>query len=217
ANAAFHRSLRCELASLEGPRGDRYRRGVRERVLIVGGGIAGLTLAAALDPRRVEVALVEERPDRAGAGTVLTLCRPALAALDRIGLAERLTAVGRTSEHGTLRDSRGEVLTRRRVPRLTFVPRPELVAALDAAVPAGVVRVTKGVTDPRVLAVELGADLVVGADGVRSICRQDAFPATDPVVTDQVVLRGHLAQETTDPTEWWGPGGLFGMTPGPRG
>ncbi|WP_068252775.1 FAD-dependent oxidoreductase [Janibacter corallicola] len=190
---------------------------MRERVLVVGGGIAGLALAAALDPRRVEVTLVEERPERAGAGTVLTLWRPALAAVGRIGLGEQLAAAGRASDHGTLRDSRGEVLTSRRVPRLTFVPRPALVAALEGALPEGVTRMTTGVTDPRALAAELGADLVVGADGVRSTCRRDAFPGTDPVATDQVVLRGHLAQEATDPTEWWGPGGVFGATPGPRG
>src|SRR5699024_8448409 len=137
----------------EGP-GHRYRRGVRERVLVVGGGIAGLALAAALDPRRVEVTLVEERLARAGAGTVLTLWRPALAALGRIGLGEQLAAAGRASDHGTLRGSRGEVLTSRRVPRLTFVPRPALVAALEGALPEGVTRMTTGVTDPRALAAE---------------------------------------------------------------
>ncbi len=189
----------------------------RDHVLVVGGGVAGLALTAALDPRRFRVTLVEERPERAGAGTVLALWRPALADLDRLGIGERVRHVSRWSSQGTLRRADGEVLTRRRVPRLTFVPRPDLVAALEDAAPAGTTRLTRGVEDPRALARELGADLVVGADGVRSVCRRTTFAATDPVLTDQVVLRGHLQSPTSDPTEWWGAGGLFGVTPGPRG
>lgn len=190
---------------------------MREHVLVVGGGIAGLSLAAALDPRRFRVTLVEERPERAGAGTVLALWRPALEDVARIGLRAPLETIGRTSEHGTLRDARGRVLLSHRAPRLTFVPRSELVAALDGAIPDEVTRVTKGVEEPGALAAEVGADLVVGADGVRSVCRRSAFIGTEPVITDQVVLRGHLDRVAVAPTEWWGPGGLFGVTPGPRG
>lgn len=189
----------------------------REHVLVVGGGIAGLTLAAALDPSRFRVTLVEERPERAGAGTVLALWRPALEDLARLGLRGPIEAASRTSEHGTIRDSRGGVLVSHRVPRLTFAPRSELVAALDGVVPGEVIRMTTGVQDPRALAAEVGADLVVGADGVRSVCRRAAFVSAEPVITDQVVLRGHLDRVAEDPTEWWGPGGLFGVTPGPRG
>lgn len=204
----------------------------RPHVLVVGGGIAGLTLAAALDPRQVRVTLVEERPERAGAGTVLALWRGALTALDGIGVGERVRGASVVAAHGTIRDSRGELLVRRRVPRLCFAPRPELVAALESVVPEEVTRLTREVTDPQALAVEVGADLVVGADGVRSICRQTAFAGAsrrrpwgpagvqrslEPLVTDQVVLRGHLDRPVADPTEWWGPGGVFGVTPGPRG
>lgn len=190
---------------------------MREHVLIVGGGLAGLTLAAALDPQRFLVTLVEERPERAGAGTVLALWRGALSDLDRLGVGERIRAASVTAAHGTLRDARGEVLLRHRTPPLTFAPRPEIVAALESAIPDDVTRLTREVTDPRALAAEIGADLVVGADGVRSVCRRTRFAGTHPVVTDQVVLRGHLDRAATEPTEWWGRDGLFGVTPGPRG
>lgn len=191
-----------------------FPEGPREHILIVGGGIAGLALAAALDPRQFRVALVEERPDRAGAGTVLALWRGAMTALDDLGVGERVRTVSVTDDRGTLRDARGEILLRRRVPQLCFAPRPELVDALEEAIPADVTRLTREVTDPRALA----ADLVVGADGVRSACRQVAFAGTAPVVTEWVALRGHLPGPPPDgPTEWWGPGSLFGITPGPRG
>ncbi|NYF98554.1 FAD-dependent oxidoreductase [Janibacter cremeus] len=206
-----------------------------EHVLIVGGGIAGLTLAAALDPSRFRVTLVEERPERAGAGTVLALWRGAMADLDRLGVGERIRAASITSDHGTLRDSHGGVLARHRVPRLCFAPRPELVAAFEAVLPTTVTRLTCEVTDPRALATEVGADLVVGADGVRSVCRQACLRPSGvlagrgfvarsshlnprPVVTEWIALRGHLpGRRPQGPTEWWGPGGVFGVTPGPRG
>ncbi len=90
--------------------------------------------------------------------------------------------------------------------------------ALQAALPDEVTHLTREVTDPRALAAEVAADLVVGADGVRSACRQTAFPGTAPVPTDWVALRGHLPGHRPEgPTEWWGPGGVFGITPGPHG
>ena len=189
----------------------------REHVLVVGGGIAGLTLAAELDPRRVRVTLVEERPERAGAGTVLALWSGAMDALDAIGVGERVRAASVTATRGTLRNAAGGVLVSRATPPLTFAPRPEIVAALEAALPSGPICLTREVTDPRALAAEVGADLIVGADGVRSICRQSAFAGSAPVPTDWIALRGHLDREVTTPTEWWGPGGVFGTTPGPRG
>lgn len=188
-----------------------------EHVLIVGGSVAGLALAASLDPRRVRVTLVEERPERAVGGTLLALWPGTLADLDRLGIGDEVRDAGFPEQYVTLRDVQGRVLTRRRVPRLLFTPRAALIAALDAAVPTGVERLTHQVHEPRTLADELDAGLVVGADGVRSICRRTAFPGSEPVVTDWVALRGHLARPHEATSEWWGPGGLFGLTPGPQG
>lgn len=188
-----------------------------EHILIVGGSVAGLTLAAALDPGRVRVTLVEERPERATGGTQLSLWRGALRALDEIGVGERVRAAAFPEELLTLRDARGRVLARRRVPPLHFTPRAALTAALDAAVPSTVERLTRQVLDPHAFAADIGADLVVGADGVRSVCRRTTFPDTDPVITPWVALRGHLGRPHEGTSEWWGPSGLFGVTPGPQG
>lgn len=189
-----------------------------QHVLVVGGGIAGLALAAALDPDRVRVTLVEERPERAGAGTVLAMWRSGRDALDAIGVGERVRSASHPAVRAALRAADGSELHGRAVPTMWFTPRPGLVGALEAALPERVTRLTREVTDPRGLAAEVGADLIVGADGVRSVCRQRAFAGSAPVVTDWIALRGHLpGPPVRSATEWWGPGGLFGLTPGPRG
>ncbi len=192
----------------------------RHHVLVVGGGIAGLALAASLDPARVRVTLVEERPERSGAGTVLAMWRGGRDALDEIGVGERVRAESFPVQRGSLRQADGHVLheLRTRQPRLWFVPRRELVSALTDALPSTVTRLTREVTDPRALALEVGADLVVGADGVRSVCRQQAVEGSAPVTTVWIALRGHLpGPPVRTATEWWGPEGLFGLTPGPEG
>lgn len=188
-----------------------------EHVLVIGGGVAGLALAAALDPRRVRVTLVEERPERAGAGTVLAMWRGGRVALDAIGVGERVRSTSFPADRALLRDATGRGL-HDIAPSLWFTPRSELVAALEGALPDSVTRLTRLVTDPRALATQVGADLVVGADGVRSAVRQHAWPGTAPVITDWIALRGHLpGPPEHTATEWWGPGGLFGTTPGPQG
>uniref|UniRef100_UPI0034D35D6B FAD-dependent oxidoreductase n=1 Tax=Raoultella terrigena TaxID=577 RepID=UPI0034D35D6B len=108
---------------------------------------------------------------------VLALWRGAMADLDRLGVGERIRSASVTSDHGTIRDAAGQVLVRHRTPQLCFAPRPEIIAALESALPPGVTRLTREVTDPRALAAEVAADLVVGADGVRSVCRQALCPS----------------------------------------
>ncbi|WP_131105656.1 FAD-dependent monooxygenase [Ornithinimicrobium sufpigmenti] len=197
------------------------------RVAIVGGGIAGLTLAAALDLRRHEVTLFEEQPQRADAGAALALWPSAVRALDRIGVqigqdeGDGVTEVALPS--AALFDLRtGDRLVgvprrlpdhlSRRAGALALVPRPTLLAALEDAVPDSVRRVHRAVTDPTTL----DADLVVGADGVRSRVRALVHPpAAERRATPWLALRGIHPEPPLPGTvgEYWGPGGLAGITP----
>nr|WP_257908089.1 FAD-dependent monooxygenase [Janibacter limosus] len=170
----------------------------REHVPVVGGGVAGLALAAALDPRRVHVTLVEERPERAGAGTVLAMWRSGRVALDDLGVGERTRSASLPADRAVLRDAAGRDL-HDIAPSLWFTPRAELMAALEAALPPSVSRLTQQVTDPRALATQLGADLVVGADGVRSAVRQHARAGTAPVVTDWIGCAGTCPDRPSAP------------------
>src|SRR3712207_9045425 len=64
------------------------------RVLVQGGGVGGLTLAAALGQRGIEVDVVEAAGADAVLGVGLAQPANALAALDEIGVREQCLAVG---------------------------------------------------------------------------------------------------------------------------
>lgn len=184
----------------------------RQRVAIVGGGIAGLTLAAALDPKAFDVTLHEAQPERAGFGGPLGLWPSARRALESLGVMAELSPAVTHLTQGSLHDIQGHTLLRARDAGLAMVPRPALLHALAAAVPASVRQVPGEVLDPA----DLEADLVVGCDGVRSRVRGLVQPsAADRVETPWIALRGTLPHppEQVDVGEYWGPGQLFGLVP----
>ena len=191
----------------------------RPHVLVVGGGIAGLSLAAALDPERWRVTLVEGRPERAGAGAGLALWPGALRALDRLGVGEGLRRDSVAPTDGALRRPDGRALVHLPAGRsgLRLVARPALLEALERAVPEQVARRTEEVADPQALADRLGADLLVGADGVRSAVRRSAWPRAVERPTPWVAVRGTTATAPEVSGEWWGRGRLAGISPVPGG
>lgn len=183
------------------------------RVCIVGGGIAGLTLAASLDPARFEVMLYEAEPHRSASGSALILWPAAARALRRLGAGELVDRHTHRISGGTVCDLRtGRRLLPSGRARLTIVPRPELLAALEGCVPATVRRVTEQVDDPR----SLDADVVVGADGVRSRVRAQVRRArAERTPTAYLALRGlsDRAPTSDEVGEYWGQGRMFGLVP----
>ena len=64
-----------------------------ETISIVGGGIAGLALAAGLDSSRFQVRVYEKRPELPAVGTALGMWPNAQRALARLGILEEARAV----------------------------------------------------------------------------------------------------------------------------
>lgn len=180
-----------------------------ETITIVGGGIAGLALAAALDPRRFQVTVYEKRPELPTVGNALGMWPNAQRALERLGILEQARAVSPVLGSGAVRNAQGEPWVTVDAGEMFGISRIDLIRLLDAAVPAAVRRVTGTVQ-----AVPADGSLVVGADGVHSVVRSTAWgPGTGSHLTPYLALRGTLSTPVApdEVGEYWGRGDLFGM------
>jgi 2-polyprenyl-6-methoxyphenol hydroxylase-like FAD-dependent oxidoreductase len=177
------------------------------RVLVIGGGIGGLSVAIALRARGADVDVVEINPKWDVYGVGIIQPANAIRALDALGLADRAIAEGYAIDGSRFNDALGSPLGRipaldvlgPRYPPMNGITRPRLHAILQDGVKASGAEVRLGVTvsefqeDGSVVFTDGGSgayDLVVGADGVHSLVRRLLFPdAPAPEYTGQLVWR----------------------------
>lgn len=176
---------------------------MQDKVLIVGGGIAGPALAIAL--RRANIASVvyeASRVPRDEAGAFLNLAPNGLNVLRALGVGERLDGLGFLNDRLIFRNDRGRLLADVRVGGVTL-RRGVLSRMLrEAAVDAGV-RFEFGKRLESIQIVERGVvagfgdgttargTVLVGADGIHSRTRAICFPqAPSPTYTGIINLGG---------------------------
>ncbi len=180
------------------------------KVLVVGGGIGGLSAAIALRKRGVEVDVVEINPrwDVYGVGIIQPSNQ--IRALAAIGLGKKCVEQGYPFEGSRFFDSQGNLLADvpfERIagpeyPPMNGITRPKLHRILQDAVKESGARVRTGLTvssiDQQEDGVEVrftdGAsgryDVVIGADGIYSLVRSLVLGADlKPEFSGQVVWR----------------------------
>ncbi|MEV6758639.1 FAD-dependent monooxygenase [Streptomyces sp. NPDC051214] len=205
---------------------------------IVGGGIGGLAAAVALHRRGWRVEVLERAPQFIEIGAGISLWPNALRALDVLGLADTVRALGAVEETGGVRDRRGRWLSRtdnaelaRRFGRpLVVLHRADLLRALTEALPADCLRPASEVSSVRVDGQspvvahpggESRPDLVIGADGLRSAVRGALWPdAAGPRYAGYTAWRmvtEPLAEPPAEGAATWGRGERFGYTALPDG
>ncbi|GGD30444.1 FAD-dependent monooxygenase [Nocardioides daphniae] len=183
-------------------------------ITILGGGVAGLALAATLDPAMYDVRVIERNPHGGKVPTAFGIWPFALDALDRIGLADPLRTRGWRLTTGvvTADVARRPVAVVKRDASTWLVTRPGLLQLLEQAVPDAVVRECRHVDD----VASLEGDLVVAADGARSVVRRQVW-GEEPRDSGVVAVRGVLPEPPEGPLdrmqEFWGDGMLFGIGP----
>ncbi|WP_043301677.1 FAD-dependent oxidoreductase [Burkholderia paludis] len=181
-----------------------------KKVLIVGGGIAGLTAAVALKRRNIEALVVEKNPDWSVYGVGIIQPSNMLRALRSIGLGDKCLAAGRGFNGWRFCDPDGCVLAEAAefniagpgYPAANGITRPALHKILTEAVLEQGTEVRLGVTVQTLRDDGEGVevlftdgtldrfDLAIGADGAYSKMRAMLFgDAIQPKYTGQGVWR----------------------------
>ncbi|MGH0032859.1 MAG: FAD-dependent monooxygenase [Myxococcota bacterium] len=187
-----------------------------ERIVIVGGGIGGMALAAALGRLGQPFVLLEQAPELGEVGSGLGILPGAVRALEVLGVSPDLFARAAPFRRFRIATQRGEDLAElsfsrvfARAGRTGYVMhRGELHAALRACVDPGAVRTGSEVeridaAGARVRAFVRGreapeeGDLLIGADGLRSVVREHVLGDGAPRHAGETIFRG-IAEESLD-------------------
>ncbi|WP_448581470.1 FAD-dependent monooxygenase [Thermaurantiacus sp.] len=199
------------------------------QVAIIGAGLGGLTAALALARMRLAVTVFEQAEALGEVGAGITISPNAGRVLDHLGLGESIRERGVLPGTQHIRDlatgltlrtlARDADLEARHGAPYRHLHRADLHALLAGAVeeaapgsirlghrladitPDGRMRFTGGA--------EARADVVVGADGVRSTVRDCLYPTEPPLFTGQVAWRGLVPTDALPAEVAAEPPGIF--------
>jgi 2-polyprenyl-6-methoxyphenol hydroxylase-like FAD-dependent oxidoreductase len=202
------------------------------KVIIIGGGIGGLTATVALQQRDIPVVLHEKQPELRELGTGVGIQRVARQAIEMLGLDEAMRSIeGERYEalrHVSYKDGR----TLAMIPwhrAVAAVHRGDLLEILKKALPdesiihcgsecVGFEQDPAGVTARFTDGREDRGIALIGADGLHSVIRTQIVGDGKPRYWGWTVWRG--MPEYTHPSlapdmaeQVWGPATVFGMYP----
>jgi len=207
----------------------------RIRTLIVGAGVAGLTLAALLHQRGERPVLVERARDLSEGGYNVALYPLGSRVLHGLGLYDRLLATSQPFNDYQLGNGRGETIHRfdlgslvDRYGPILGLRRHELLEVLRAGAPETIIvfGATVAAIGQRDGSVEVGFndgstagfDLVVGADGINSALRQQLLAPGEYAYWDSdwacwLAWAPPTLMAPTASAEYWGASRFLGIYP----
>jgi salicylate hydroxylase len=205
----------------------------RSRIAIVGGGLAGLAAANALKTFGIEAEVFEAAPALGEIGAAVNVSPQAAKALQALDLGDKIAAIGyaspgiytRNMQTGEFLEfyDRHQAAERYGAPYYSF-HRADLLDALASGLDQKTIHLGHRLTaleerDDRIVldfanGNRVEREVVIGADGVRSVIRQALYGEDNPTYTGQMVWRALLnasgvPQEVLEPTghiQWVGPG-----------
>jgi 2-polyprenyl-6-methoxyphenol hydroxylase-like FAD-dependent oxidoreductase len=158
-----------------------------KRVLVLGSGIGGATLAYTLRRAGMEAHCIDIKPSTPGTGSGINLMHNTMRALGGIGLAEQCMDSGFPFQAFKQHDAFGQLLMTNPAPPCCGIRRPELARILESAAESAGAMLEKGLTiadltdqgDRVDVTLSDGRqqtyDLVVAADGAYSKLRDQVF------------------------------------------
>lgn len=202
------------------------------RILIVGAGVAGLTVAGLLLRQDHELCLVDRQPEGVDLGYALSLWPQGSRVLHAVGSYDRFKAESEPMLRYSLRDSRNRLIGSYDIPpaissygHIGTIPRPDLIALLQQTLS---VPIRHGVSVERVSDMnrkvdvqftdgsQTSFDLVIGADGIHSGVRTLLFgrlPEYDTGWGCYVWWGDPQLTGKGETREWWGTGRFLGLYP----
>ena len=189
------------------------------KVVIVGGGIGGLSIARELALRGITATVLERAPQLNPVGAGIIMNPNAMAVLERNGLADQVRSDSWPYLSRETKDHTGRLLGTRdykplydagKLARGALVHRANLLEALYRSLPPGTVQFGAA---PRSIPGE--PDLVIGADGIHSQVRREIF---GDIPARYMGYRSHrLIMENVSGvrcfTEYLGRGQRIGLVP----
>lgn len=205
-----------------------------KKVIIIGGGIAGLTTALALQKKDIEYEIYEAVPEIKAVGAGISLAGNAMRVLHHLGIGTEVRQRGQLIYSMKIADAAGKEITVMDAEKLSqqygldnvAIHRAELHAALMQPIPRsrigthkkaiGFKQDNEGVVIMFDDGTQAAGSIAVVADGIHSAIRKQLDPESVPRYSGHTCWRGVVKNEwnlSHHAVELWGAAGRVGYVP----
>lgn len=207
---------------------------MKPKISIIGGGIAGLTTAIALNQRGFKTEIFEAAPEIKGVGAGLALAANAMRGFDQLGLMKEVVDLGRILPSFSILDQKGKVVTTADSGAISqkwgidnfLIHRADLHNFLMSKIDSKLIHTGKRSVSFQYVHDKIEiifadatvhlTDYLIVADGIHSVIRSQLLPEVDPRYAGYTCWRAVIENTELDiveSSETWGRKGRFGIAP----